>query len=758
MRPSRRLTIAALSGLALATLVTWSEVRAEQLTGQLSLPTPAAPAAVQGQAARGPLGRDGAIAQIGRIAGRFTSHDRVAAVAIYDIDGKPLAIRSPFSTGPSAPPSDRGCGPANPACGRIVIAGQAPTAVPARSLSQDRTASALLAATIQDASAVSRAAISRAAISRDVIARSVPSRNNQPPWVTALWEGAAPILLIALCTVGAIQLTVLRPLASTARWMRELRAAQPPAPPKLGGLLHPIEAETTALPESLSTAEAAAEEDVTLHDAAESLWTAERLRAAMQANVQGTRLFVVSSREPHEHVYRGTTITPIVPASGVATALEPILSACDGTWIAHGSGNADRQVVDERDCVRVPSGNPRYTLRRVWLTSEEQQGYYFGFANEGLWPLCHAGHAQPLFRAADWEQYRLVNQKFADAVLEEMEGTEHPFLLVHDHQFALLPALVRAARPDARIAVFWPMPWPGADALGRCPWQKEVLDGLLNADIVSFQTQAHCANFLRTIDRAVECRIEWERFTATRQNHSTIVRPHPINVAAPAGRQPRAAAHPEHDSVATRKELGLNGAALGIGVDRLDDTNGILERFRAVECLFGNDPARRETFTLAQIAVPGRAPTGRSHDLLVEVAAEAERINRRFQTGHWKPILFSSKEHGQEDFRRLYEAADACLVTAAHDGMDLVAREFVAARDDEDGVLILTGSAGGSSTLRDALIADPHDAGQLAERIRTAVEMPPDERRSRMRGLRRVVREHNVYRWASELVSDLSEA
>jgi len=750
MKSSRRLTVVALSGFALVALLTLSEVRAEQLTTQLSLPSAAVPAGVQGQRVRGAAARYGSVGQVGGIAAKIAAHDRVAAVAIYDIDGKSLAVRLPFSTNPRTPAADKGCAPGNPSCGPVVVKGEAPIAPPARSPSPDRRTTAFLA-TIQDASAGSRAAISR-----EVISRSSALRSSQSPWLTALWDGAIPILLIALCTVGAIQLTVLRPLASTAQWMKELRAGQPSAP-KLGGLLHPIEAETAALPERLSTGEAAADEAIELHDAGESLWTAERLRTAIQEDRQGTRLFVVSSREPHEHVYRGKTITPIVPASGVATALEPILSACDGTWIAHGSGNADRQVVDERDCVRVPSEEPRYTLRRVWLTSEEQQGYYFGFANEGLWPLCHVDHSQPLFRAGDWEQYRAVNQKFADAVLEEMRGTAHPFLLVHDHQFALLPALVRAARPDARIAVFWPIPWPNPDAFGSCPWQKPVLDGLLAADIVSFQTQAHCANFLGTIDRGGECRVEWERFTATWQNHSTVVRPHPINVAVPAPRH-RSAALPEHDSITIRKELGLNGAFLGIGVNRVGDPTGIIDRFRAVESLFARYPACRETFTLAQIVVPDRASIKGHHDPLVEIEAEAGRINRRFQTGNWKPILFSTREYGHEDFRKLYEAADACLVRASHDGIDLVAKEFVAARDDEDGVLILTRVAGGSSTLRDALIADPHDPGQLAECIRNTIEMPPDERRSRMRGLRRAVLEHNVYRWASELVSDLSEA
>ena len=277
----------------------------------------------------------------------------------------------------------------------------------------------------------------------------------------------------------------------------------------------------------------------------------------------------------------------------------------------------------------MPPDNPRYTLRRVWLGQEEQHGYYIGFANEGLWPLCHIAHTRPVFRASDWEHYRAVNRKFADTVLEELEGAEHPFVLVQDYHFALLPAMIKERRPDARIAVFWHIPWPNPEAFGICPWQRELLDGLLGADLVSFHIQAHCTNFLQTIDRFLECRIEWERSAVNRRHHATVVRPHPISVALP---EPQARQAPaslsEEERIAVRRAIGATGVFLGVGVDRVDYTKGIIERFRAIECLLEKYPAYRERFTFAQIGAPSRTQIERYQDLFIEVEAEAQRINR----------------------------------------------------------------------------------------------------------------------------------
>jgi trehalose-6-phosphate synthase len=541
--------------------------------------------------------------------------------------------------------------------------------------------------------------------------------------------------------------------------MRDLRFGQvsPRAEAQPGSLLDPISSEAASLAQSLASAKASAEAEARLRETADSLWTPEKLRVGMQERLRGTRLIVVSNREPYEHVRRGRSIEAVVPASGVVTALEPVLVACDGTWVAHGSGDADREVVDARGRVRVPPDRGRYTLRRVWLTREEEEGYYFGFANEGLWPLCHIAHTRPTFRVNDWEHYRLVNQKFADAVLDEMRDVERPVILVQDYHFALLPRLIKDARPDARVSMFWHIPWPNPEAFEICPWQQELLDGMLGADIIGFHIQAHCQNFLETVDRAFECRIEWDRLAVRRREHMTCVRPHPISVAFEAtAEEDSAGAASERESAAVR--LGFTAAEfVGVGVDRVDYTKGILERFLGVERFLDKYPDYRGRFTFVQVGAPSRTRIKRYQDLLVDVRAEADRINRRFGAGGWRPIQLLEKVQNHREIAALYRSAHLCLVTSLHDGMNLVAKEFVASRDDDDGVLVLSQFTGASRELRDAVRVNPYDIEQLAEATRFAIEMPFEERQIRMRHMRREVKTHNVYRWAADLISEVAE-
>jgi trehalose 6-phosphate synthase len=406
----------------------------------------------------------------------------------------------------------------------------------------------------------------------------------------------------------------------------------------------------------------------------------------------------------------------------------------------------------------VPPEDPHYTLRRVWLTKEEEQGYYYGFANEGLWPLCHIAHTRPIFRASDWQSYLEVNQKFADAVLEESADSPRPVILVQDYHFALLPKLIKQQRPDARVAIFWHIPWPNPEAFGICPWRRELLEGLLGADLIGFHTQSHCNNFLETVDRTLESRIDWEHFSVSRLDHHTMVRPFPISVDLTNG------LHPETDqdsSYAERsalmKSLGVEAMFLGIGVDRVDYTKGILERFLAIERFLEKWPAYRGQFTFVQIGAPSRTHIKRYHDFLGEVELEAERINWRFQSGKWKPILFLKRQHSHEEITKYYRAADFCLVTSLHDGMNLVAKEFVAARSDERGVLILSQFTGAARELRDALLVNPYDIDETADALRRALEMEPEEKELRMQRMRKTVRENNVYRWAANLVAELCE-
>jgi trehalose 6-phosphate synthase len=584
-------------------------------------------------------------------------------------------------------------------------------------------------------------------------------------WREAVTHVLAQVLLIVLITLLIVRWTITRPMARAALWLRELRTGKSGSRPlewrDNDDLFKPLAQEVTHLAKSLGAARASAAEEARLREAGDSIWTAERLRVQVQNKLKSSSLFVVSNREPYIHVRRGKPWEAVVPASGLVTALEPILCACNGTWIAHGSGDADRETVDEHDRLSVPPDEPQYTLRRVWLSKEEEEGYYYGFANEGLWPLCHIAHTRPTFRAQDWALYQEVNLKFAEAVFREMEDTSEPALLVQDYHFALLPRLVKEKRPDARVAIFWHIPWPNPEAFGICPWQRELLDGLLGADLIGFHIRSHCTNFLETIDRALECRIEWERFAVNRHNHLTGVKPFPISVA---GNETRAEGSTDSgapaslylERAALLKQHGVEATFMGVGVDRVDYTKGILERFLALERFLDKWPHYRGQFTLVQVAAPSRTRIRRYHELFAEVHAEAERINWKFESGKWKPIVLLERHHSHEEIVRYYRSADVCLVTSLHDGMNLVAKEFVAARDDDRGALILSGFTGASRELQDALLVNPYDIEQMADAIRYALEMDPVEREARMARMRRVVRENNIYRWAADLIAELS--
>jgi len=570
-------------------------------------------------------------------------------------------------------------------------------------------------------------------------------------------------LLVVLITLFVIRWAMVGRIAKMAQWMQQMRAGDTPpdAPAPQEDMFKPLAQEVTHLARSLMVARASAEEEARLRAAGDSVWTAERLRIFVRSKLENRKLLAVSNREPYEHLHRGKDIDCIVPASGLVTALEPVLRACDGTWIAYGAGDADRETADEHDRLRVPPEDPHYTLRRVWLSKEEVEGYYYGFANEGLWPLCHIAHTRPIFRAGDWTHYQSVNWKFAQAAVEEMQGEDRPVVLVQDYHFALLPRLIKQDFPSCRVAIFWHIPWPNPEAFGICPWQRELLEGLLGADLIGFHIQSHCTNFLETVDRALESRIDWERFAVNRRDHITLVRPFPISVdfreKAENADSPGSQAVTYPDRNALFRELGVEAAFMGVGVDRVDYTKGILERFSGIERFMERYPSYRGKFTFVQIGAPSRTHIKRYHDLLADVESEADRINWRFQTVNWRPIVFLKRHHSHAEIERYYRAAHLCLVTSLHDGMNLVAKEFVAARDDGQGMLILSGFAGASRELRDALIINPYDTEQMASAIYYALEMDPEERAARMRRMRQVVSDHNIYRWAANLISEVAE-
>jgi trehalose 6-phosphate synthase len=537
-----------------------------------------------------------------------------------------------------------------------------------------------------------------------------------------------------------------RRLLSTS-WTREIRLV-------LGGFSNATEfrsllEDVRALTKRL-TAEAEARD-------ADGLWTPARLRSVVHDALDGARVVILANREPLIHqLDRLGQVRPMRPASGLVSALEPVIRACSGTWVAHGSGSADRANSDKNGRVLVPPEDDSYALRRVWLSEEEEQGYYYGFANEGLWPLCHYAHQRPTFRVEDFDHYRAVNQKFVDAVCDEVSNTgdQDPIILVQDYHFALAPRMLREQLPNATIVAFWHVPWPHAERVGICPWRSELIDGLLGASIIGFHTQLHCNNFVDSVDAFMEARIDREQHAVVRHGRTSLIRPYPISVEWPQ-HWTLGAASPADCRQAIIKKYNMGpGAVIGVGVDRLDYTKGLEERFCAIERLLELHPDLRGRFKFIQISAPSRTKIKRYQELDATVVELANRINRRFSPDGQQSIVLLREHHDQASIAAHYRAADFCYVSSVHDGMNLVAKEFVVSRDDELGMLLLSSFAGASRELTEALIVNPYDLDTAAKAMAQAINMSVSEQRDRMRAMRAQVRENNVFRWAGELLTD----
>jgi len=568
------------------------------------------------------------------------------------------------------------------------------------------------------------------------------------------WVLIVTLLAVAL-VVGSTWLAYERPLRKLADWMRRLRTENvAEAPPGLpSGRLH---SESDRLAASFRAARSTGQalSEAAMH--VEQVWTPERLRAhGLAALGEAHQLIVVSNREPYMHQWRDGKPRAIVPAGGLVTALDPVLQACGGVWIAHGSGDADRATADPAGRLTVPPDDARYTLKRVWLTREEEQGYYYGFANEGIWPLCHLAHERPVFRAEDWGQYQRANRRFAHAVLDEV-GAGQAVVLVQDYQLALVPRMLKEARPDLRVGLFWHIPWPNPEAFRICPQGAEILDGMLGADLVGFHLQQYCNNFLDTVDRVLESRLDWDHFAVELRGSRSLVRPFPISV------QPWAERHvPGGDDLARqiaglREQHQLGDAFVAVGVDRVDYTKGLPERFRAVERFLEKYPQYRGRFTHVALGAPSRTHIPRYREHLDRLEALADEINWKYQTEDWKPIRFLIAHHDARTVHAFLRMAPMGIVSSLHDGMNLVAKEYVAAQTGGDGVLVLSEFAGAARELADALIVNPYDIEQFAEALRAGIEMDEAERKARMQRLARQVEEHNIYRWAASLLTELA--
>jgi trehalose 6-phosphate synthase len=484
-------------------------------------------------------------------------------------------------------------------------------------------------------------------------------------------------------------------------------------------------------------------------------WSPKTLHRLLEEKLPGTDVLVVSNREPYIHNKTDGGILLQTPASGLVAAIEPVMRACGGTWIAHGSGSADRITVDDKDRVAVPPSAPAYTLRRIWLTAEEQNGYYYGLANEGLWPLCHVAFVRPAFREEDWNQYQAVNERFADAVVQEAKRDD-PIVLVQDYHFALLPRMIRQRLPKATIITFWHIPWPNSETFGIFPWRKQLIDGLLGSTILGFHTRFHCNNFIEAVDRFMESRIDRETGAITYGGHDTMVRAYPISIEWPPAALAEQRPVPECREAVQRRFALPEGTRIAVGIERFDYTKGITDRIRAIDDLLVCQPEWRGKFVFIQAAAPTRGALEAYSALQTEAVRLAEEVNARHSVDGFAPIRLVVRHHDPHEVYELFRAADVCVVSSLHDGMNLVAKEFVASRDDEQGVLVLSSFAGASRELSEALIINPYHTRNMATAILRALSMPASEQRERMRLMREIVKERNVHRWAAQMLLDAS--
>ena len=477
-------------------------------------------------------------------------------------------------------------------------------------------------------------------------------------------------------------------------------------------------------------------------------------RTSLDVSHPRKRVIVLANRAPFTHERRGDDGVSLKrSASGLVTALEPLVEACSGIWVAHGAGNADTACADDRGGLDVPPANPRYHLRYVWLPEHEHRGYYYGFANEALWPLCHSVHVQPVFRSTDFRMYQLANARFAAAVCEEAEGAS-PLVLVQDYHFALAPRILRSRLPLSTVVAFWHIPWPCPRVFKVCPWSHEVLDGLLGSDIVGFQTREDCDNFLDTIESTLQAHIDRGQNVVTFRGHSTQVRAYPVGVewANPFVRHTPAA---EACRARVCHDLQLPaGVRVGVGVDRLDYTKGINEKFLAIERLLEMHPEFRGRFVFVQVAEPSRECLPAYRTARAQIMETTERVNKRFGTDIYRPIVLLEAHHEPAEVYRLYRAADVCYVGSLHDGMNLVAKEFVCARGDERGVLILSQFTGAAQQLGAALVVNPYTVDESAEVLAQALCMSDEEQSKRLRRMRRVVERFDASWWADRLLHD----
>jgi len=489
------------------------------------------------------------------------------------------------------------------------------------------------------------------------------------------------------------------------------------------------------------------------------MWNQNELKDILRKKLGDDLFVVVSNREPYIHRWREGKLVVDKPASGLISAIDPMLKASNGIWIAHGSGNADRKASDKDGRVRVPPRKPSYTLRRVWFSKEEEQGYYYGFSNSVLWPLCHITFSRPEFDLNHWEMYKRVNRIFADAILDEI-GDRKAFIWIQDFHLALLPAMIKERRPDVLVAHFWHIPWPNPEIFRICPWEQEILEGLLGNDLIGFHIGMHCDNFMASVDQCMEVRIDRERSTIFHHGGiGTKVKPFPISVDSEAISRDAEKDYSGNEIVREAiRALPKKHRYIALGVDRIDYTKGILERLNTVDRLLSKYPQMIGKLVFLQMGALSRIHIKLYKELNDNINKLVDEINWKYATDDWQPIVFLRRNLTYPEVLLFYRMADVCVVSSLHDGMNLVSKEFIASRNDEDGVLMLSEFTGAARELEGcAMIFNPYDIEKAADVLYASITMPRQQRRKRIKRAREIIFENNIYKWGSSFVSELAD-
>lgn len=478
----------------------------------------------------------------------------------------------------------------------------------------------------------------------------------------------------------------------------------------------------------------------------------DRLKAFIEENFSEETLIIVSNREPYIHKKDGLGIKVETPAGGLTSAMDDVLRATGGTWVAWGCGTGDKDVVDSRNCVEVPPQNPEYILKRVWLSPGEADNYYHGYSNQMLWPLCHITLDRVYFRKKFWEGYKNANRTFADAVLEEAD--KDAVVWIHDYHLCLVSKMLREKKAELTIAHFWHIPWPDWSVFRVCPQSKEILEGLLGNDLIGFQIPLFVKNFLACVKECLDADIDYQHSTITYRGHITRLKAFPISIDYDKFNSMASSQRTVKMMKNIKDRYGLAQGYIGIGVDRLEYTKALIKRLQAINLFFERYERFRKKFTFIQIAIPTRIKEPYiSYKKTVEELIS--KINEKYSGGGWKPIIYIDKKVEHKDLVAYYRMADVAIISSVYDGMNLVAKEYVASQVDENGVLILSEFAGAAEYLEGAILVNPYDIEDFSDCIKNALMMSQKEKTVRMVMLEKQLNENDIYKWISDILHDV---